>query len=108
MFNPIMWENMAHAQFDLYTDEGTDYYTVKNNWCERGEISKNKNGSHNTWGTNNKNVSDTIKQAAGLQSTYASNSWLRNKTLLHRILSAMIQRIIRHSHIPRLRPQANL
>ena len=72
MFNPIMWENMAHAQFDLYTDEGTDYYTVKNNWCERGEISKNKNGSHNTWGTNNKNVSDTIKQAAGLQSTYAA------------------------------------
>lgn len=71
-FNPIMWEGMAHAQFDLYTDEGTDYYTVKNNWCERGEISKNKNGSHNTWGTNNKNVSAAIKQDAGLQSTYAA------------------------------------
>lgn len=67
MFNPIMWEGMAHAQFDLYTDEGSDYFTVKDNWCERGEISKNQNGAHNTWGTNNKTVSSAIKQAAGLQ-----------------------------------------
>lgn len=70
MFNPIMWEGMAHAQFDLYTDEGSDYFTVKDNWCERGEISKNKNGSHNTWGTNNKTVAETIKQDAGLQNDY--------------------------------------
>ena len=70
MFNPIMWEGMAHAQFDLYTDEGSDYFTVTNNWCERGEISKNKNGSHNKWGTNNNTVSASIKQAAGLQADY--------------------------------------
>ena len=70
MFNPIMWESMAHAQFDLYTDEGSDYFTVKDNWCERGEISKNKNGAHNTWGINNKTVSAAIKQDAGLQNDY--------------------------------------
>lgn len=69
-FNPIMWEGMAHAQFDLYTDEGSDYFTVKNNWCERGEISKNQNGGHNVWGTNNNTVAEAIKQAAGLEAEY--------------------------------------
>lgn len=69
-FNPVMWQGMRHSQFDLYTDEGTDYYTVKDNWLERGEISKNQNGSHNSWGTNNNTVSEAIKSAAGLDKEY--------------------------------------
>lgn len=69
MFNPVMYD-MRHAQFDLYTDEGSDYFTVKDNWCERGEISKNKNGSHNTWGTNDSTVPEDIKNAAGLEAAY--------------------------------------
>lgn len=68
--NPVMWD-MRHSQFDLYTDEGTDYYTVKDNWCERGEISRNQNGSHNTWGTNGPTVSAKVKDAAGLEEAYA-------------------------------------
>ena len=69
LLNPVMWD-MRHSQFDLYLDEGSDYFTVRNNWCERGEISRNQNGSHNTWGTNNSTVSDAIKNAAGLESAF--------------------------------------
>lgn len=68
--NPLMWENMAHAQFDIYLDEGSNYFTVRNNWCERGEISKNKNGNNNVWGTNNNSVDATYKDAAGLEADY--------------------------------------
>lgn len=67
--NPPMWD-MRHSQFDLYTDEGTDYYTVRNNWCERGEISKNQNGSHNVWGANGPSVAQEIKDKAGLEEKY--------------------------------------
>ncbi len=70
LFNPLMW-NMKHAQFDIYLDEGSDYFTVKDNWCQRNAISRNKNGGNNTWGTNGPTVSETIKNAAGLQPEYA-------------------------------------
>ena len=70
LLNPQMWD-MRHAQFDLYLDEGSDYFTVRNNWCERAEFSKNQNGSHNTWGTNDKTVSASIRNAAGLEPAYA-------------------------------------
>lgn len=65
---PIMWD-MKTAQLDIYTDEGTDYYTVSDNWCS-GNISKNKNGGHNTWGENSMNVSDAIRENAGLEEAY--------------------------------------
>ena len=68
--NPIMWAGMQHAQFDIYLDEGSDYFTVRNNWCERGEFSKNQNGSHNTWGANSSSVPATYKDAAGLEADY--------------------------------------
>lgn len=66
---PLMWD-MKHAQFDIYTDEGTDYFTVQDNWCERASFSKNQNGSHNTWTNNGPNVSASIRSGAGLQSKY--------------------------------------
>ena len=69
LFNPVMWD-MRHAQFDIYLDEGSDYLLVKDNWCERGEISRNKNGSHNTWGKNDNTVSLTIKESAGLSPVF--------------------------------------
>lgn len=71
LLNPQMWD-MRHAQFDLYLDEGSDYFTVNNNWCERGEYSRNQNGSHNIWGTNGNMVSDSIKNAAGLEKAFMS------------------------------------
>lgn len=71
LLNPQMWD-MRHAQFDLYLDEGSDYFNVNNNWCERGEYSRNQNGSHNTWGNNGNGVTASIKDAAGLQTAYAA------------------------------------
>lgn len=67
--NPLMWD-IRHAQFDIYLDEGSDYFTVRDNWCERGEINKNKNGSHNICGVNSSAVSESVKKTAGLESAY--------------------------------------
>lgn len=75
LFDPVMWD-MRHSQFDLYTDEGTDYFVVKDNWCSRGEISKNQNGSHNVWGVNSPDVDESIKLAAGLEDGF---TYIREK-----------------------------
>lgn len=69
LVNPVMWD-MRHAQFDIYMDGGTDYFTIQNNWCERGDHSWHTDGSHITWGTNNNSVSSTIKNTAGLKTSY--------------------------------------
>lgn len=47
-----MWENMRHSQFEIYTDEGSDYFTIRDNRLELGEISRNKNGSNMHWDNN--------------------------------------------------------
>lgn len=65
---PIMWD--SRSQFDLYNDEGSDYFTVKNNYLERNIYSQNKNGSHNIWYSNGSNVSQSIRDAAGLEDDY--------------------------------------
>lgn len=79
--NPVMWENMTHSQFDLYTDEGTDFYTVKDNWLERGEISRNRNGAHNRWGLNGPEVSDSVRSEAGVQPPLPSSYRHRDDSL---------------------------
>ena len=79
LFDPVMWD-MRHSQFDIYTDEGTDYFVVENNWCLRGEISKNQNGSHNVWGTNGPNVDERIKLAAGLEDKF---TYIRDKVKVY-------------------------
>jgi L-rhamnose mutarotase len=56
--------------FYLYTDEGTAYYTVKDNWCPAENFLQNANGPGNTWLNNGPRVNDSIKQAAGLQQGY--------------------------------------
>lgn len=58
--------------FYLYTDEGTSYYTVKDNWCPAEKFLQNANGPGNVWQNNGPQVSDSIKQAAGLEAPYRS------------------------------------
>jgi hypothetical protein len=65
---PVMWD--TRSQFDLYNDEGSDYFTVKNNYLERNIYSRNKNGSHNYWNYNGTTVSADIVNAAGLEEDY--------------------------------------
>lgn len=52
--------------FYLYTDEGSSYITVRNNWTPAEKYLKNANGPGNTWENNGPNVADSIKAAAGI------------------------------------------
>lgn len=56
--------------FYLYTDEGTSYYTVKNNWCPAEKFLQNANGPNNVWENNGPQVADSIKSHAGLEPSY--------------------------------------
>lgn len=52
--------------FYLYTDEGSSYITVRNNWTPAEKYLKNANGPGNTWENNGPNVPDSIKAKAGI------------------------------------------
>jgi hypothetical protein len=56
--------------FYFYTDEGTSYFNVKNNWCPAEKFLQNANGPGNVWENNGPMVSEEIKQKAGLQTKY--------------------------------------
>lgn len=56
--------------FYLYTDEGSAYFTVKDNWCPAEKFLQNANGPGNEWQNNGPQVKDSIRRAAGLQSAY--------------------------------------
>ena len=49
----------------LYTDEGSSYITVKNNFTESEKFLKNANGPGNIWENNGSMVNDSIKRNAG-------------------------------------------
>lgn len=56
--------------FYLYLDEGSAYFTVKDNWTEGDKFLKNANGPGNTWMNNGPQVSDSIRAKAGLEPAY--------------------------------------
>lgn len=56
--------------FYLYTDEGSSFITVKNNWTEGEKYLKNANGPGNVWENNGPMVNDSIKTNAGLEKKY--------------------------------------
>jgi hypothetical protein len=56
--------------FYLYTDEGSSFFTVKDNWCPVEKFLKNANGPGNVWENNGPQVAENIKQSAGLQQPY--------------------------------------
>lgn len=62
--------------FYLYTDEGSSFITVKDNWTQAEKFLKNANGPGNTWENNGPQVSDSIKNAAGLTDKF---SHLKNR-----------------------------
>jgi hypothetical protein len=51
--------------FYLYTDEGSSFITIKDNWCPEEKFLKNANGPGNTWENNGPRVSEEIKNRAG-------------------------------------------
>lgn len=56
--------------FYLYTDEGSSYIEVKDNWCESEKFLQNANGPGNNWINNGPMVDESIKERAGLQSQF--------------------------------------
>lgn len=52
--------------FYLYTDEGSSYITVRNNWTPTEKYLKNANGPGNIWENNGPAVADSIKAKAGI------------------------------------------
>ncbi|RYZ28226.1 MAG: L-rhamnose mutarotase, partial [Chitinophagaceae bacterium] len=68
--------------FYLYTDEGSSYITVKDNWTPSKKYLQNANGPGNVWTNNGPEVSDEIKSSAGLQSPY--RHLLKEKEILYK------------------------
>ncbi|MFT3935706.1 MAG: L-rhamnose mutarotase [Chitinophagaceae bacterium] len=56
--------------FYLYTDEGSSYITVKDNWTPSEKYLQNANGPGNEWSNNGPKAAASIKQNAGLQTAY--------------------------------------
>ena len=56
--------------FYLYLDEGSTRITVRNNWCPAQRFLANANGPGNVWENNGPQVSDDVKQSAGLEQEY--------------------------------------
>ena len=52
--------------FYLYTDEGSSYITMKNNWTPSEKYLQNANGPDNVWENNGPQVSDEIVKNAGV------------------------------------------
>jgi hypothetical protein len=55
--------------FYLYCDEGSSYFTVKDNWCPAEKFLQNANGPNNLWENNGPQVKVEIKDAAGAGKT---------------------------------------
>ena len=52
--------------FYLYTDEGSSYITVRNNWTPAEKYLKNANGPGCIWHDNGPAIADSIRQSAGI------------------------------------------
>jgi hypothetical protein len=56
--------------FYLYLDEGSSFITVRDNRCPAEKFLKNANGPGNVWTNNGPQVSEKIKDAAGLEPAF--------------------------------------
>lgn len=64
------YPHLPHHWFYLYTDEGSSFMTVKNNWTPSQKFLQNANGPGNTWSNNGPMVADSIRQNAGVEEPY--------------------------------------
>jgi len=65
--------------FYLYTDEGSSYFTVKDNWCPSEKFLQNANGPDNKWINNGPMADKQVKKMAGIEPAY--QELLKEKTV---------------------------
>lgn len=82
------YAHIPNHWFYLYTDEGSSFMTIRDNWTPSEKFLQNANGPGNTWQNNGSAVADSIKMKAGIQTRYqyllqakvpADRQWLINK-----------------------------
>ena len=56
--------------FYLYTDEGSSFITVRDNWTEGEKYLQNANGAGNVWENNGPKVDYDVRERAGLEAGY--------------------------------------
>ena len=59
-----------HHWFYLYTDEGSSFITVRDNWTEGEKYLQNANGPGNVWENNGPKVDNDVRERAGLEAGY--------------------------------------
>ena len=59
-----------HHWFYLYTDEGSSFITVRDNWTEGEKYLQNANGPGNVWENNGPKVDNDVRERAGLETGY--------------------------------------
>jgi L-rhamnose mutarotase len=64
------YSHLPDHWFHLYTDEGSSYFTIKNNWTPAEKYLQNANGPDNLWENNGPKVDEKIKQNAGLEKAF--------------------------------------
>jgi L-rhamnose mutarotase len=64
------YSHLPDHWFYLYTDEGSSYFTIKNNWTPAEKYLQNANGPDNLWENNGPKVDEKIKQNAGLEKAF--------------------------------------
>ena len=69
--------------FYLYTDEGSSFITVRDNWTEGEKYLQNANGPGNVWENNGPKVDNDVRERAGLEApmeTLKAECWSREHT----------------------------
>jgi len=69
--------------FYLYTDEGSSYFTVKDNWTPSDKFLRNANGPGNNWINNGPQVNRSVYNNAGIENPFAHLITERTAASLH-------------------------
>ena len=64
------YAHLPYHWFYLYSDEGSAYMTIRDNWCPSEKFLQNANGPNNVWQNNGPMVADSIRRQAGIQPAY--------------------------------------
>ncbi|RNL52608.1 L-rhamnose mutarotase [Pedobacter jejuensis] len=91
--------------FYLYTDEGSSYFTVKNNWTPAEKYLQNANGPDNLWESNGPKVPEDIKRKAGLEKPFQyllreKAQYSNNSINLAEDKSAVFELIFKEDNLP--------